>query len=235
VAIVVDVREGSFLSEFPKVFRKIRRARGLKPLLVFLEARDADLVRRFSETRRPHPLAHDRPILEGIHEERRRLKPIRAMADEIVDTSSLTAHDLRDVFTAVSRGARQARRLQVTLVSFGFKYGIPVESDLVFDVRFLPNPHFVERLRALTGRDRPVAAFMNRHAATRETVERVTSLLQFLIPQYADEGKSYLTIGIGCTGGRHRSVYIAEQLRRALGSIGNVRLHVRHRDVAHSG
>ena len=235
VAIVVDVREGSFLSEFPKVFRTIRRARGPKPLLIFLEARDAALVRRFSETRRPHPLAHDRPILEGIHEERRRLKPIRAMADEIVDTSSLTVHDLRDVFMAVSRGTRQARRLQVTLVSFGYKYGIPVESDLVFDMRFLPNPHFVPRLRALTGRDRPVVEFMRRHPATRETVARVASLLQFLIPHYADEGKSYLTIGIGCTGGRHRSVYIAEELRRALGSIAGVRLHVRHRDVAHSG
>jgi UPF0042 nucleotide-binding protein len=157
------------------------------------------------------------------------------MADEIVDTSSLTVHDLRDVFMAVSRGTRQARRLQVTLVSFGYKYGIPVESDLVFDMRFLPNPHFVPRLRALTGRDRPVVGFMTRHPATRETVERVASLLQFLIPQYADEGKSYLTIGIGCTGGRHRSVYIAEELRRALGSIADVRLHVRHRDVAHSG
>jgi len=235
VAIVVDVREGSFLSEFPRVFRKIRRARGLKPLLIFLEARDAALVRRFSETRRPHPLAHDRPILEGIREERRRLKPIRAMADEIVDTSSLTVHDLREVFTAVSRGTREARRLQVTLVSFGYKYGIPVESDLVFDMRFLPNPHFVPRLRALTGRDRPVVEFMRRHPATRETVARVASLLQFLIPQYADEGKSYLTIGIGCTGGRHRSVYIAEELRRALGSVADVRLHVRHRDVAHSG
>ena len=235
VAIVVDVREGSFLSEFPKVFRKIRRARGLKPLLIFLEARDAALVRRFSETRRPHPLAHDRPVLEGIHEERRRLKPIRAMADEIVDTSSLTVHDLRDVFMAVSRGARRARRLQVTLVSFGYKYGIPVESDLVFDMRFLPNPHFVPKLRALTGRDRPVVAFMTQHPATGETVARVASLLQFLIPQYADEGKSYLTIGLGCTGGRHRSVYIAEELRRALGSIADVRLHVRHRDVARGG
>lgn len=234
VAIVVDVREGSFLSEFPKVYRRIRRASGLKPLLIFLEARDAALVRRFSETRRPHPLAHNRPVLEGIHEERRRLGPIRAMADEIVDTSSLTVYDLRDVFMAVSRGTRRTRRLQVTLVSFGFKHGIPVESDLVFDVRFLANPHFHPRLRALTGRDRPVMAFMKRHPATQETVERITSLLQFLIPQYADEGKSYLTIGIGCTGGQHRSVYVAEQLRRALGAIDGVRLHVRHRDVSRS-
>jgi len=235
VAIVVDVRERAFLSEFPKVYRRIRRMPDLKPLLIFLEARDASLVRRFSETRRPHPLALNRPVLEGIHEERRRLRPIRAMADEIVDTSDLTVYDLRDVFMAMARGTVRARPLQVTLLSFGFKRGIPVESDLVFDVRFLPNPHFVPRLRALSGRDRAVIAFMRRHAAAGEAVDRIASLLQFLIPQYADEGKSYLTIGIGCTGGQHRSVYVAEQLRKNLGSIGGVELHVRHRDMAPDG
>ena len=235
VAIVVDVREGSFLQEFPRVYRRVRRMPGLKPLLVFLEASDTALVRRFSETRRPHPLAHDRPVLEGIHEERRRLKPIRAMADEIVDTSDLTVYDLRDVFMAVARGRARVRPLQVTLVSFGFKHGIPVESDLVFDVRFLPNPHFFPRLRMLSGRDRAVMAFMRRHPATHETIDRLAALLQFLIPQYADEGKTYLTVGIGCTGGQHRSVYVAEQLRRRLGSISGVRLHVRHRDMAPGG
>ena len=235
VAIVVDVRERTFLSEFPRVYRRIRRTPGLKPLLIFLEARDAALVRRFSETRRPHPLAHDRPVLDGIHEERRRLRSIRAMADEIVDTSALTVYDLRDVFMAVSRGTRRARPLQVTLLSFGFKHGIPVESDLVFDVRFLANPHFYPRLRALSGRDKKVISFMERHPATRETVGRLTSLLQFLIPQYADEGKSYLTIGIGCTGGQHRSVYVAEALRRGLGVLDGVQLHVRHRDMAPGG
>ncbi|MCX6551312.1 MAG: RNase adapter RapZ [Acidobacteria bacterium] len=235
VAIVVDVREGAFLSEFPKVFKKIRRSRGLKPVLIFLEAQDAALVRRFSETRRPHPLARNRPILEGIREERRRLKPIRALADEIVDTSTLTVHELREVFMAISRGARRTPRLQVTFVSFGFKYGVPLESDLLFDVRFLPNPHFVPRLRALTGCDVPVARYMEKHPATLETVERLTSLLQFLIPQYADEGKTYLTVAIGCTGGRHRSVYVAEQLRQALGSTDGVSFHVRHRDANQQG
>ncbi len=235
VAIVVDVREGSFLSEFPKIFRRIRRMPGLQPALIFLEASDAALVRRFSETRRPHPLAHDRPVLDGIHEERRRLRPIRALADETVDTSSLTVYDLRDVFTNVSRGAGRARPLQVSIVSFGFKRGIPVESDLLFDVRFLPNPHFEARLRPLTGRDRPVKAFMKRHPATQETIARISSLLQFLIPQYANEGKSYLTIGVGCTGGQHRSVYVADELRRALGAIEGVRFHVRHRDIARGG
>jgi UPF0042 nucleotide-binding protein len=235
VAIVVDVREGAFLSQFPKAFRRIQRMHGLRPVLIFLEARDAVLVRRFSETRRPHPLAKDRPVLDGIREERRSLKPIRAMADEIVDTSDLTVYDLRDVFMAVARGNARVRPLQVTLVSFGFKHGIPVESDLVFDVRFLPNPYFFPRLRLLSGRDRAVMAFMRRHPATHETIDRLAALLQFLIPQYADEGKTYLTVGIGCTGGQHRSVYVAEQLRRRLGSIGGVRLHVRHRDMAPGG
>jgi UPF0042 nucleotide-binding protein len=235
VAIVVDVREGAFLSQFPKVYRRLQRLEGLRPVLIFLEARDAALVRRFSETRRPHPLAKDRPVLDGIHEERRALKPIRAMADEIVDTSDLTVYDLRDVFTSVARGTVRTRPLQVTIVSFGFKHGIPVESDLVFDVRFLPNPHFFPRLRALSGRDRAVIAFMRRHPATQETIERLSALLQFLIPQYADEGKTYLTVGIGCTGGQHRSVYVAEQLRRGLRTITGVHLHVRHRDMAPRG
>ena len=235
VAIVVDVREGAFLSQFPRVFRRIKRLPGLKPVLIFLEARDAALVRRFSETRRPHPLAKDRPVLEGIREERRSLKVIRGLADEIVDTSDLTVYDLRDAFMAVARGQARAQALQVTLVSFGFKHGIPVESDLLFDVRFLPNPHFIPRLRALSGRDRAVVAFMTRHPAARETIARLAALLTFLIPQYADEGKTYLTVGIGCTGGQHRSVYVAERLRQALGPIAGVRLHVRHRDMAPGG
>jgi UPF0042 nucleotide-binding protein len=235
VAIVVDVREGALLSQFPRVFRRIKRLPGLRPVLIFLEARDAALVRRFSETRRPHPLAKDRPVLEGIREERRSLKVIRGLADEIVDTSDLTVYDLRDAFMAVARGQARAQALQVTLISFGFKHGIPVESDLLFDVRFLPNPHFIPRLRALSGRDRAVVAFMTRHAAARETIARLAALLTFLIPQYADEGKTYLTVGIGCTGGQHRSVYVAERLRRALGPIAGVRLHVRHRDMAPGG
>jgi len=235
VAIVVDVREGAFLSQFPKVFRRVRRMPGLRPILIFLEARDATLVRRFSETRRPHPLAKDRPVLDGIRAERRALRSIRAMADQIVDTSDLTVYDLRDAFMAAARGTVRERPLQVTLVSFGFKHGIPVESDLVFDVRFLPNPHFFPRLRPLSGRDRAVKAFMKRHPATQATIGRLAALLQFLVPQYADEGKSYLTVGIGCTGGQHRSVYVAEQLRRELRSLGGVQLHVRHRDMAPGG
>ena len=235
VAIVADVREGSFLSQFPRVFRRIRQMPGLQPTLIFLEARDATLVRRFSETRRPHPLAKDRPVLDGIREERRALRPIRAMADVIIETSDLTVYDLRDAFMAVSRGQVRARPLQVTFVSFGFKHGLPVESDLVFDVRFLANPHFSPRLRRLSGRDRAVVAFMRRHPATGETVARLAALLKFLVPHYADEGKAYLTVGIGCTGGQHRSVYVAEQLCRQLTALEGVQLHVRHRDLTPGG
>jgi UPF0042 nucleotide-binding protein len=153
VAIVVDVREGSFLSDFPGVFRRLRRHRSLAPALIFLESKDAALVRRFSETRRPHPLAMNRSVRDGIREERRLLAPIRAMADQIVDTTDLTVHELREMFIEMARGVRHPRRLLVTVISFGFKHGIPLESDLVFDVRYLPNPHFVPRLRTLTGKD----------------------------------------------------------------------------------
>ncbi len=232
VAIVLDVREGAFVREFPATWRKLRRMKGLSPTLIFLEASDSVLVRRFSETRRPHPLAHDRPIREGIAEERTSMMAIRALADEIVDTSSLTVHELRESFMAISRGRTRSRRLQVTLLSFGFKHGLPLEADVVFDVRYLPNPHFEPKLRDLTGRDVPVAEYMELHPVTMESVARFTALLQFLIPHYADEGKSYLTVAIGCTGGQHRSVYMAEALRRSLTPRRGTRMHVRHRDLA---
>jgi RNase adapter protein RapZ len=231
VAIVVDIREKSFLAEFPKVFRRLRRMADLGPALIFLEATNVALVRRFSETRRPHPLAPDRPVTEGIREERRRLKVIRQMADQIIDTSDLTVHQLRKAFSRFSLESPERPRLQITLVSFGFKHGIPDDADLVFDVRFLPNPHFVRRLRPLTGRDRPVVQYMEAHQATRDLVERLTEFLRFLVPQYVEEGKSYLTIAVGCTGGRHRSVMVAESLKQALAGLGGTRLRVRHRDV----
>jgi UPF0042 nucleotide-binding protein len=157
------------------------------------------------------------------------------MADEIVDTSKLTVHELRQIFMAVSRGRTARSRLVVTLVSFGFKHGIPVESDLVFDVRCLPNPHFVRELRNRTGKHRAVAAFMMQHPETGQMLSKLRGFLEFLIPQYIAEGKSYLTVSIGCTGGRHRSVMIAETLRRALGTIEGVRLRVSHRDIAAEG
>jgi UPF0042 nucleotide-binding protein len=233
VAIVVDVREGGFLSSFPKIFRRLRKMPRLNPILIFLEASHAALVRRFSETRRPHPLAPDRSVSEGIRDERSRLNSIRAMADEIVDTSDMTVHELRQFFMGLSRDRTRAR-LVITLLSFGYKHGVPVDADLMFDVRCLPNPHFVPGLRRRTGRDRAVVNFMERDESSRAFMDRLEEYLRYLIPYYVAEGKSYLTIGVGCTGGRHRSVMIAERLRKALGDVGLTRVRVKHRDIAQS-
>jgi RNase adapter protein RapZ len=234
VAIVVDIREKNFLAEFPKTFKKLRAMKGLNPALIFLEATHDTLVRRFSETRRPHPLAPDKSAAEGIRAERKQMNAVRAMADQVIDTSELTVHQLRQAFASFSGVTRDEKtKLPVTLVSFGFKHGIPVDADLVFDVRFLPNPHFVPRLRPKTGKDREVVSFMEGHAATSEMLERLTELLKFLIPQYVAEGKSYLTIAIGCTGGRHRSVMIAEALKKTIAGMPGARVRVQHRDIAH--
>jgi len=233
VAIVVDVREGNFLSSFPKIFRRLRKMARLNPMLIFLEASHTALVRRFSETRRPHPLAQGRSASEGIRDERSRLNVIRGMADEIVDTSDMTVHELRQFFMGLTRG-RSRSGLVITLLSFGYKHGVPVDADLMFDVRCLPNPHFVPTLRARTGRDRAVARFMEKDAPTREFMDRLEEYVRFVVPHYVAEGKSYLTIAIGCTGGRHRSVMIAERLRRALADVAGARVRVRHRDIAHA-
>jgi UPF0042 nucleotide-binding protein len=231
-AVVVDVREGRMLKEFPGVYRKLMKRSGLNPVLIFLEAKEPALVRRFSETRRPHPLSPDRSALEGIREERKAMSAIRNLADHIVDTSEMTVHELRHAFTGVAAGTGPGAQLVVTILSFGFKHGIPVDSDLLFDVRFLPNPHFVPALRSHTGRDTEVVRFLDRSDATHEFLEHTLNLLKFLVPQYVHEGKSYLTIGIGCTGGRHRSVAIAEALRKGLSGLQGVRIRVKHRDIA---
>jgi UPF0042 nucleotide-binding protein len=233
VAIVADVREGTFLSQFPTVWRRLKRMPRLQPSLIFLEATHAALVRRFSETRRPHPLAADRSVSEGIHDERGRLDVIRSMADEIVDTSDLTVHELRNRFLSFARDQSQRSPLVVSLVSFGFKHGVPLDADLVFDARFLPNPHFVPRLKPLTGRDKPVVRFIERHAVTQQFEEKLSDLLRFLVPQYVNEGKSYLTVAIGCTGGRHRSVMLAEKMRDVVADLEGVKVSVRHRDLEH--
>jgi UPF0042 nucleotide-binding protein len=230
VAIVVDVREKEFLSQFPRVFRKLRAEPNLKPTLIFLEASHSTLVRRFSETRRPHPLARDRSVSEGITEERDKLNQIRAMADLIIDTTSLTVHELRDIFMQMSRDGRKRADMVVNLVSFGYKNGVPLDADLVFDVRCLPNPHFVDSLRKLTGRDAAVIRYMRKHGATQDFLDRLTSFLKFALPQYVAEGKSYLTVAVGCTGGQHRSVMIAEALKKSLKGVNGVRLRVKHRD-----
>ncbi len=230
VAIVVDVRESGFLTSFARVYRKLRQNLALRPTLIFLEASDSALMRRFSETRRPHPLAKDRPVGEGIREERRKLNSIRSMADLILDTSNLTVHELRDAFRRLSEDPTERAAMVVTLMSFGFKHGPALDADLVFDVRCLPNPHFVPALKPLTGRDQPVVRYMRRHAATGAFLKQLTAFLTFALPQYVKEGKSYLTVAIGCTGGQHRSVMIAEALAKTLAAIPGIRLRVNHRD-----
>ena len=228
-AMVIDVREGETLAEFPAVYQDLKKNSSLQMSLWFLEASDAVLVRRFSETRRPHPLDPNRPVLEAIALERDKLAPIRDMADHVLDTSQFTIHQLRQHAVRLFE-EREAQHLLVSLVSFGFKYGVPIDSDLVFDVRFLPNPNYVPRLKSKTGRDRAVQRFIDKYPQTQEFVSRVMDLLLYLLPHYIREGKSYLTISIGCTGGRHRSVALAERINKALSSEG-YKTKLVHRDI----
>jgi len=230
-AVVVDIREGAGLSRFPAVYRRLKRRPELRTALIFLEADERVLLRRFSETRRPHPLAPNRSAAEGVREERRRLDAIRHLADRIVDTSRLTVHDLRRVILELGGGSASRAPLTVNVLSFGFKQGVPTDADLVFDVRFLPNPHFVEALRPLTGHHPRVSRYVLRAPAARRFLRLTAALLQFLLPQYIAEGKTYLTVAIGCTGGRHRSIAIADALARRLKRVDGVAVRVRHRDV----
>jgi len=226
-ALLVDAREGAQIDLLPGIYRKLVSEHAAT--LVFIEASDAALQRRFSETRRPHPLGHDVGIAEGIRQERRRMAPIRRMADVVIDTTKFTVHDLRQVITERFQNPG-AKPLIVSVVSFGFRYGIPADADLVFDVRFLPNPHFVPRLRPFSGKDARVARYIRSFPQTNEFLRRIESLLGYLIPHYIREGKSYLTIALGCTGGRHRSVALAEVIRRSLQKRGYT-AKVVHRDL----
>jgi RNase adapter protein RapZ len=226
-ALLVDAREGAHIAQLPGIYRELSSERAAT--LVFIEASDAVLQRRFSETRRPHPLGKGGSIADGIREERRRMAPIRRLADVIIDTSKFSVHELRQLITERFQG--QGRRpLLVSVVSFGFRYGIPADADLVFDVRFLPNPHFVPRLRPFSGKDPRVARYIRSFPQTGEFLRRIESLLGYLIPHYIREGKSYLTVALGCTGGRHRSVALAEVIRRALKRKG-YSAKVVHRDL----
>jgi RNase adapter protein RapZ len=226
-ALLVDAREGEQIEKLPIFYRAL--ASDHPATLVFVEASDEALLRRFSETRRPHPLGQGLSIAEGIREERRRMAPIRRLADVIIDTTKFNVHELRQFI--IDRFQNPGRRpLLVSLVSFGFRYGIPTDADLVFDVRFLPNPHFVPRLRPFSGKDPRVARYIRSFPQTNEFLRRIESLLLYLIPHYIREGKSYLTVAVGCTGGRHRSVALAEVLRRAIQKKGYA-AKVVHRDL----
>jgi UPF0042 nucleotide-binding protein len=233
VAVVVDVREGANLSQLPAVYRTLKRRTDVQATLIFLEAKTEALVRRFSETRRPHPLGRGKSAAEGVAEEQRRLAPIRKLADHVLDTTRLTVHDLRRQILALGGGEATTTALSVTLISFAFKRGVPTDADLLFDVRFLKNPYFVPGLRPLSGLDRKVARYVLGVPEAKRFMTLTTSLMRFLLPQYVAEGKAYLTVAIGCTGGQHRSVAIAEALGRALRRTRGVQLRVQHREVTH--
>jgi len=226
-ALLVDAREGEQVEKLPGILRKLSSDHAAT--LVFVEASDEALKRRFSETRRPHPLAQGRSVAEGIREERKRMAPIRRLADVIIDTTKFNVHELHQFI--VDRFQNPGSRpLLVSVVSFGFRYGIPTDADLVFDVRFLPNPHFVPRLRPFSGKDKRVARYIRSFPQTNEFLRRIESLLGYLIPHYIGEGKSYLTVALGCTGGRHRSVALAEVIRHSLQRKGYA-TKVVHRDL----
>jgi UPF0042 nucleotide-binding protein len=228
VALTVDVREREFLSAFPSVYHEVRE-RDPAIQLMFLEASDETLVKRFSETRRPHPLSAGRTLLEGIAQEKELLAPLRGLADILIDTTAFTGHELRQHLFARYAEPGADRRLQVNLLSFGFRHGLPKEADLVFDVRFLPNPFYVEALRPQSGRDEAVRTHLEGMPEYGEFVRRLQHLLELLLPAYEKEGKSYLTIAIGCTGGRHRSVAITEKLHDWMKERG-VKVARSHRD-----
>ncbi len=230
-ALVVDIREGARLDKLPQVLASLRRL--LKTTVVFLEA-DADvLVRRYSETRRPHPLGRDVSVRSSLTAERRRLQPLRALADVVVDTTRFNVHELRAQLTERFQGGNSDRNLLISCVSFGYREGVPEDADLVFDVRFLPNPHFIPKFRPLTGRHPEVARYIRSFPQTREFINRISELLIYLIPHYIREGKSYLTIAFGCTGGKHRSVLIAEEVKKRLSKAG-YNIKVVHRDAERS-
>ena len=227
-ALVVDVREGMRLDRFPALLKQVRKT--LPTRVVFLEASDDVLVRRFSETRRPHPMGRTQTVIEGIRAERKRLDPIRNVADIVLDTSKFNVHELRAHINAQFERGTDSKELTISTTSFGFKNGVPADADLVFDVRFLPNPHFVPEFRKLTGRHPKVAKYVRSFPQTKEFLDKTTEMLKFLLPHYVDEGKSYLTVAFGCTGGQHRSVFIAEEMKKRLSAAGH-RVKTVHRDM----
>lgn len=227
-ALVIDIRAGDRLNDLEEAIQELKKY-GFRVYILYLEARDEALVRRFSETRRPHPLSADKPLRDAIRIERKRLRELRDLADITIDTSDCTVHRVKDLVAERFRKHPQVSVPSINLLSFGFKNGIPLEADLMFDARFLPNPYFVSRLKALSGRDRKVALYLRSFPETRGFVKRLGALLEYLLPKYMREGKSYLTIAVGCTGGRHRSVFVVEELARFLKNEKRA-IHVRHRD-----
>lgn len=227
VALVVDIREPGFLKKFPRVLEEIKKK--MVPKLIFLDASDETLLKRFSETRRPHPLSRKKSVIEAIRLERKRLSPIKKMADEVFDTSNTSISQLKD-FLSQRLVKRKKPALQILAISFGYKYGIPLESDLIFDTRFLPNPFYVDSLRGKSGRSGKVRNFVLGSPETQKFLRHLFRFMDYLIPQFVEEGKSYLTISLGCTGGKHRSVVLADELRGYLRK-KRCDIKVYHRDI----
>lgn len=227
-ALIIDIREGEELKRFPKIYAAVKKR--VNSTIVFLDADDEILQRRFSETRRPHPLGAESTVVGSIHAEREQLAPIRALADLYIDTSKLNVHELRRQITEKFQDAQDPASIVVYINSFGFRYGVPPDSDLVFDVRFLPNPNYIPEFKHLTGRHPSVARYIRSFPQTVEFINRISDLLIYLLPHYIREGKSYLTISFGCTGGHHRSVLIASEINKRLKKAGFVSKE-RHRDA----
>lgn len=219
IALGMDIRERSFLESYPRIFSELRQG-GTDLEIVFLEATDEDLQRRFSQTRRKHPLVGEGTVLDRIRAERQSLKDLKGMATRVIDTSNLSVHELKRMISRLYTVYPAQDTLHVNVLSFGFKYGVPMEADIIMDVRFLPNPFFVKELRDLNGTQEPVIRFVMQQEQTELFLEKFTELINYLLPRYRDEGKNYLTIAVGCTGGKHRSVVITEQLKEQLAGLG---------------
>ncbi|NIM59268.1 MAG: RNase adapter RapZ [Candidatus Aminicenantes bacterium] len=227
VALVVDIRETGFSKKFPEVLKAIRKR--ISPCLIFLEASDETLVKRFSESRRPHPLARKRSVVESVKLERKRLAEIKSMADEVIDTTATNLSQIKEYLTRRFLKKKE-RKMQIMVVSFGYKYGIPLDSDLVFDTRFLPNPFYIDELRNKTGKSPKVRKFVLKEEETKNFLSRLYRFVDFLIPRFIKEGKSNLIISMGCTGGKHRSVLLSEELRDHLRN-KNYKVRIYHRDL----
>jgi UPF0042 nucleotide-binding protein len=229
-ALIIDIREGEALKQFPEIYKNLRKQ--FHATLVFLDASDEVLQRRFSETRRPHPLGTESTVLRSISEERQLLAPIRKLAEIYIDTSKLNVHELRRLISGKFQENPDSSKIVVYVNSFGFRHGVPPDSDLVFDVRFLPNPNYIPEFKKLTGRHPSVARYIRSFPQTMEFINRISDLLIYLLPHYIREGKSYLTISFGCTGGQHRSVLIASEIRKRLSKAGFT-VKETHRDINH--
>jgi UPF0042 nucleotide-binding protein len=227
-AVTIDIREGDALKQFPKTYEELKKR--LFSTLVFLDAEDDVLRRRFSETRRPHPLGGEATVLASISDERQQLAPIRVLADLSIDTSKLNVHELRAVISGKFHDQKDANKIVIYVNSFGFRHGVPADSDLVFDVRFLPNPNYIPEFKHLSGKHPSVARYIRSFPQTTEFINRISDLLIYLLPHYIREGKSYLTISFGCTGGHHRSVFIANEINKRLKKAG-FSVRENHRDV----